>query len=457
LPGYVRIPVVAAAAPGVALSASAGYAFTESQPAAPGSHHRVLGRVGAGITPLRWLSFALAANVRHDRHGGDELGSDDGTVLDSDVRALGGVELPGDLHVGGGAVGHFSRGEDFRRSLSHPTLDLQLYGGWLPSASAFSAGLLAGYRIDRSGGLLAHPEDLRAGDRLALEVSEFDALSAGVGASYRLSATELLAELSGDVMVGAGAPSFGHSPLRATLGARQALSPVVTLRLEVEASLSGRDSRVDESYLYPIEPRLQVSFGVACHWLGWNTSAAGAPRSESPVLPVTPAPLARGSLRVNVMTVDGHPLSDAVVVIESDSGTQPVPHERFESYHLQALDSRGYVLRVSAERLQAFSQSVRIEPGVEQVVDVRLAAAQPSGQIRGLIRSFDGQGLKARIVIAPLGRALSTETDGTFLVEVPPGRYDVSVEAPSHGRQVRSVEVQDDGVVILNADLRRAP
>jgi hypothetical protein len=157
------------------------------------------------------------------------------------------------------------------------------------------------------------------------------------------------------------------------------------------------------------------------------------------------------------MTVDGHPLSDAVVEIESDSGAQSVPHERFESYRLQALDSRGYVLRVSAERLQAFSQSVRIEPGEERVVDVWLASAQPSGQIRGLIRSFDGQGLRARIIIVPLGRALSTAPDGTFLVEVPPGHYEVSVEAPAHGRQVRSIEVQDDGVVILNADLRRAP
>jgi hypothetical protein len=457
LPGYFRVPVVAAAAPGVALAASAGYAFTESQSAAPGSHQRLIGRVGAGVTPLPWLAFALGVNGRHDRHDDDELGGDESTVLDSDVGALGGVQLPGDLHVGGGVVGHFSRGDDLGRSLSHPSVDLQLYGAWLPTASAFSAGVLAGYRIDRSGGLLAHPEELRAGDRLALEVSDFDALSAGLGASYRLSATELLAELSGDVLVGEGAPSFRYSPLRATLGARQALSQALSLRLDVETSLSGRGSNAEQPALYPIEPRLQVLLGVACRWLDWQTAGAdAAPRRESPVEPAPPPPLARGSLRVNVSTVDGHPLSDAVVALESESGTQPVPHERFESYRLQAIESRGYTLRVSAERLQTFSQSVRIEPGEERLVEVRLSSAQPSGQIRGLIRSFDGQGLKAQIAIAPLGRALSTEPDGTFLVEVPPGHYAVSVDAPGHGRQVRSVDVQDDGVVILNADLRRA-
>jgi hypothetical protein len=456
VPGYFRVPVVAAAARGAAVAASAGYAFTESQSAAPGSHHRLIGRLGAGLVPLPWLELALGTNVRHDRHTGDELGSDTGTVLDSDVQALGGAELAGDLHLGTALAAHFSRGDDVGRSLAHPALDLQLLAAWLPEGSAFSVGLAAGYRIDRSGGLLAHPEGLRTGDRLALEVSDFDALSAGIGTSYRLSKTELLAELSGNVLVGAGAPAFRYSPLRAALGARQDLSPAVALRLSVESSLSSRESRADALGLYPIEPRLQVLVGVACHWLDWDAPAVS--RGETPPDHSSPAPpAAPGSLQVNVTTVDGHPLSDAVVELASPGGTQLVPHEHFERYRLRDLKSSRYVLRVSAERLETFSRELQIEPGLAQVVDVRLAPAQPSGQIRGLIRSFDGQGLPARILVAPLGRELSTGPDGTFSVEVPPGHYAVSIDAPGHGRQVRSIDVQDDGVVILNADLRRAP
>jgi hypothetical protein len=45
----------------------------------------------------------------------------------------------------------------------------------------------------------------------------------------------------------------------------------------------------------------------------------------------------------------------------------------------------------------------------------------------------------------PLGARLETGEAGTFLLVVPPGRYQVVIQAP----------VARDGVVILNADLLR--
>jgi len=87
---------------------------------------------------------------------------------------------------------------------------------------------------------------------------------------------------------------------------------------------------------------------------------------------------------------------------------------------------------------------------------VQLSPAARSGQIRGLVRSFDGKGLKAKIQLEPLGTSLSTDAAGNFSVDVPAGRYDVVINAPGHGRQTRQVEVGEDGVVIVNADLRRA-
>src|SRR5262245_55820555 len=44
-PGYFRVPVVAAAQPGATLTGGVGYGFTESQGDAPGSHHRLQGRL----------------------------------------------------------------------------------------------------------------------------------------------------------------------------------------------------------------------------------------------------------------------------------------------------------------------------------------------------------------------------------------------------------------------------
>ncbi len=196
---------------------------------------------------------------------------------------------------------------------------------------------------------------------------------------------------------------------------------------------------------------------MACRVLDWQRtpdSAAPAAAREVPA----PQPLLRPSaLEVNVTTEDGHPLSDARVEASIAGVEQNVPHEHLQRYVLTGIRASGLSLRVSAERLGTFSRSVTLEPGKTLVVDVRLAPADKTGQIRGLIRSFDGKGLSASVRIEPLGVALQTDAGGVFSVDVPPGRYAVVVVAPGHGAQTRSVEVGPDGVVILNADLRRAP
>jgi carboxypeptidase family protein len=454
LPGYFRVPVVALADRGALVGAGVGYAFTESQEAAPGTHHRVAGRVGAGLTPTPWLAFSFGTNLRHDRHAEAGVGADQGTVLDSDALVLVGDELGGELHVGAGVAGHFARGDELSRSLLRPALTLELLAAYVPDELPLSVGLLAGYRFDRTGRLLEHAAEYSEGDRLALQVSDFDAVVAGVGASYRLRETELLAEVGGDVLVGASAPSFAESPLRASLGGRQHLSEALSLRLDADVSLSTRAGRTPGDPLYPIEPRLQVAFGMAYQLLDWERRE---PAPDQPAPLRRPAPPAPGALLVNVTTLDGFPLSDAHVELRVGAAEQPVPHERLERYHLAGVAPGEVELRVGAERLATITRRVRVEPGQTLVVDVRLSPAARSGQIRGLVRSFDGRALKARIRVEPLGTLLSTDAAGSFSVDVPSGHYDVVIEAPGHGRQTRAVEVGEDGVVIVNADLRRAP
>jgi Carboxypeptidase regulatory-like domain len=110
---------------------------------------------------------------------------------------------------------------------------------------------------------------------------------------------------------------------------------------------------------------------------------------------------------------------------------------------------------VSAARLLPQTLSIRLVPGAPLVIDVQLAPAPPTGQVRGLVRSFSGAGLKARVRIEPLGKEIQTDAAGTFQLDVPPGTYEVMVEAAGHEAQRRRVEVPEDGVVILNADLLR--
>jgi hypothetical protein len=455
-PGYFRVPVVAAADPGVTFTGGLGYGFTESQSAAPGAHHRLQGRLGGSVSPLPWLDLAMGTNLRHDRHGDDGRGSDQGTVLDSDVHVQAGTRLSSDLHLGAALGATFMRGDTFGRSLANPAVDMLLLGAYLPRAAPFSVGLLAGYRYDRTAAVARDPARYRSGDRLSLEVSQFDAVRLGAGGAYRLGATELLAELSGDVLVGRGAPEFLASPLRVSAGARQHLGEQFSLRVLADTSLSARPPVGASDPLLPVEPRFQFLVGMAYHWL--DRPAPNAPPALEPAPPPRrePAPPpALASLEVHVTTLDGYPLSDATVEIVQGEQTTAVPHGELESYRLEQIAPASASLRVSAARLQTSTQPIELKPGQPLVVDVKLAPAPPTGQVRGLVRSFSGVGLRARIRIEPLGKEIQTDPGGNFQLDVPPGTYEVVVEASGHTAQRRHVQVPEDGVVILNADLLR--
>jgi hypothetical protein len=457
-PGYFRVPVVAATPRGVQLVGALGYGFTESQVAAPGSHHRMKGRLAASLTPVRGLDVGVGTNVRHDRHvRADDRGLDEGTMLHSDLSARLGAHLGPDLHVGLSVAAGFAGGVSLARSLANPALDAQLLAAYLPAEASWSLGALAGFRYDRSASAVLAPREYRAGDRLALGLSEFNAIPLGIAAGYRWGRTEWIVEGSADLLVGSAAPSLSRSPSRLGGGARHALTERLALTWLIEVALSARPATGNSDPLVPVEPRWQVQLGFAYKVFDWEPvapAAAVAAPTPAPPLPLPPAPAS--SILVHVATTDGYPLSDATVELQVGEVSLLVPHQNLEAYALNAPPSGEATLRISAPRLKTQTRSLRLQSGEPLVVDVQLEAAPPSGQLNGLVRSFGGQGLRARIRIEPIGMELSTDDAGTFLVDVAPGRYSVTIEAPGHTSQRRQVEVRPDGVVILNADLSKA-
>ncbi|MEO8181785.1 MAG: carboxypeptidase regulatory-like domain-containing protein [Deltaproteobacteria bacterium] len=459
--GYFRVPVVADAPPGALLTSAIGYGFTESLVDAPGSHHRMNARIGATLTPLRGLDLGMATDVRHDVHSAaDDRGSDQGTVLGSELSARVGKRIGSALHLGLGLAASFPGGVDVPHSLENPALEAQLLAGYLPADQPWSLGALAGFRYDRSASAVLDPRAYRAGDRLALGSSAFNGIPLGIRAAYRWGQTEWIAELSANVLVGSQAPRLSQSPWRWGGGAHHGLSERIALSWLTEAALSARPATGASDPLSPVEPRFRVLVGFAYTILDWERDAPLAPvapaRIPAHAAAVTPPPpAATSNLLVNVTTLDGYPLSDATVELQIGQTTVAVPHRNLESYVLGALPSGEATLRVSAPRLKPQVRSVRLQSGAPLVVTVQLEAAPPSGQLQGLVRTFGGQGLRARIRIEPTGVELFTSDTGTFLVDVAPGRYVVTVEAPGHESQRKRVEVGPDGVVILNADLSK--
>jgi hypothetical protein len=81
------------------------------------------------------------------------------------------------------------------------------------------------------------------------------------------------------------------------------------------------------------------------------------------------------------------------------------------------------------------------------------------GQLRGSVRSYGGRGIAATIHIAGSEGGTPTTLEsraGNFEVDLPPGSYEVRIEAPAFVSQRRRITIEENGVILLNVDLRRA-
>ena len=75
--------------------------------------------------------------------------------------------------------------------------------------------------------------------------------------------------------------------------------------------------------------------------------------------------------------------------------------------------------------------------------------------LSGVIRSYKGKPLSASILVDPIGMEAATDEDGFFEIDLPAGDYEIVVQAEGYRTQRRKVRVDENGVTVLNADLRR--
>jgi hypothetical protein len=57
--------------------------------------------------------------------------------------------------------------------------------------------------------------------------------------------------------------------------------------------------------------------------------------------------------------------------------------------------------------------------------------------------------------VEDLGLDARSDAEGRFELDVPPGEHVVIIEAPGHRGQRRTAEVPENGVTVMNVDLRR--
>jgi hypothetical protein len=343
--------------------------------------------------------------------------------------------------------------EDVSTTFKALSLDSRLL-----AAATFGNALIgasAGYRFDRSEKAGENAAELGFGDRVSLGLSEYDAVIVGLGARVFVGNTELLAEASGDLLVGGGAPPLSESPLRATAGVRQALSKRLAAEFLVDVSLSSRAEALPSSALVPIEPRVSAFAGIRYRFTSESTEtpASEPPPPPAAVVPATPATPNEAPLEVVVSDEQGAAVPDAKVRFTSGPTSRELARDSAGHHRDEHVPAGSGSLVVEASGFERFEKRFELQPGKPLKLDVTLTALPPPSQVRGVVRSFGGHGLSAKVRVMPLGAEVATDASGAFQVDVPPGAYEVTIEADGYETQTRQVKVEAQGVVILNADL----
>jgi hypothetical protein len=457
LPGLHRVPLAETSDARLTAALSMGYGVTEARTGESSSHQRLSTIAAIGVAPIPRLQLAFSASARYDRHPSDAQGSDSGTVVDPRLAARW-IEPLGQRFAAGVEVGAWFPGsEDAARTLRATSPHVALLGTF--GAGPLTIGGRAGYRLDRSGSAAPEVAELRVGDRLALGLSDFDAALLGAGAAYRIERVQLFAEANAELLIGDGAPALLESPIGATLGGRYAIDDAWSLELLGEASFSTRPTLAAGEPLVPVQPRYAAFGGVRFRWP--VSPPATVTPEPGPAPAPEPAPMPSSvELRVGIRwpaPADAQAAGVEPRATLEQGGKQLTARRDGGDLAFVDVAPGKATLTVVADGYDPTIRVIDVSVDARQRLELELRPSGPRAQIRGLVRSFGGQGLRARIRVEPLGVEAAADTAGFFEIDVPPGRYEVSIEAEGYRSQQKSVVVTKDGVVILNADLLKEP
>jgi hypothetical protein len=450
LPGYLRVAVPRTVPWPVAVAVTGGYGFTESVLDAEDSHHRLMGRIAVSAQPIDYLAVGLRFDGRYDTHSVGDT-NDDGLVGDPRLT-LRGWYPAGIVTVGAEATVWFPGADAPSLEIAATTVDLRALGAFEPSDD-LTLALNAGYRIDQSAESVERPDLLSGSDRISLGLSASSAVLLGVGVGFRTGPVELFAEWSWDVLVGSDAPDLGASPMRVGAGAHVFVGELhpVQLTAQLDVLLSSRPDVAATAPLAPVEPRFAITLGAAFRF-PVPDAASELGEGDDPGERI-PDGIETGTVSGRVLDGAGQPLAGAHVSAQGSDQEFSVQSGDDGRYTLRLPVGR-YRLTIRADGFGESAQDLEVGGGERALEPVSLAR-DVSAQIRGVIQSFRGDAVTATVRVEPLGTEVETDAEGFFQVDVPPGDYEVVIRADGFEEQRRPVHVDEEGVTIINADLRR--
>lgn len=458
LPAIVHVGAPVPATTVVRVAGTAGYGWFESFADMGGSTHRMEGILAVSVSPLESLTFGLDAEGHYDSF--EDEGQSSGGFGTPRLMARYAQPLSETFHLGGQFDLSFggAKAPDVAFDATSPALK-----GLLAARLADRTWLAAelGFDLDLSSNIYGPDDIASTANNLTIGASSSPSIPWGVGVSHRLSGprTELLGEVSGNILLGGNAPRFSESPFRLDVGARQPLAAGLSLGAALQVGLSARTDEPQGDQYVPREPRLA---GLVT--LGWHLQKKDPPPPPPPVKKkekekeVKPAPPPKPVIHTSkasgsIVDEGGRPLSDVEVILTQE-GTAPRTTRSFADgrFVFEEVPVKGNVqLEIKTPGYEVVKLSYA--EGAERSAEVVMYPALPAGQVRGAVLDLAGNPVVATIEITPGDHVVEVNADGSFELELSPGKYTVRFRHDDFKNQRRVVVVQDRGVVILNIAL----
>ena len=468
MPGGLHVPTAETLPQGtVELALLSGYGYRKGLLGPDHTLGRAIGDFALAYAPLPQLVLALSLDGRYDKHKGLSAMSDDGYVGDPHLlirfgNSLGRVAL-------GGQLGVWAPGKD---APSVATSAISVDARALVSIDA-GFGMLsinAGFRLDNSAKSVDQADQLSVEDRVSLGVSDFHAALGGVSLRIPAGGRGYVAlEGSADVFVGGNAPA---PIVRGGILAGVALNDVFTLVGFVEAakvpSLSYTDVMAGNVVLVPYEPLVTGGLGLQARF-GGRTSVAGGSHVVKNATPVPIVVVETADVAGIVFDDAGKPVVGAKVTVKLKNNTGNAVTDGKGAYTIgklpigktvdgkTLLDDTGAEVSAEVANKKPGSATLTLGKGANAVSPITLEPMLPPGQLRAVIinvgtsRPVAG----ATVTIDPGGVTATSGPDGKFTVDLPPGRYKLTVTARGLAQQQLDVNIEQNGVAIKNIELHK--
>ena len=344
-------------------------------------------------------------------------------------------------------------------------------------------GAHLGFSVDNSAQALDDPTLVLSGDRVLLSASSFNAIPLAIGLSHRIEKTELLSDFSASFLVGKAAPPLSQSPISWAIAARYHFTQALAVDAGVDISLSANPNADALDTLQPTLPRVSALIGFKWRPFLPKKKSADSAQSETlkqaadsnraSVIPL----INRGTFTGIIVDEAGLPISDVEVFInyadsklpepdadKADADRSVTPELSYQQvtrsdaegrFEFKSVPLGQVTLRTATIGYDSASKEVAFETAEQKFAELTIYPAVPAGEVKGRVLSLSGQGLKARISISPGNKKLETGEDGSFSLELKPGRYTLIFRHKNYGQQRRTIYLKDRGVVVLDIALSR--